>query len=80
MPTSSPAPFWRYAELGNTPRGPIFGLSSPVKAASATLPLPASSSPAPQRDAPASPSKNSEMKTDMQDLDDDEPAAFDLTK
>lgn len=80
MPTSSPAPFWRYAELGSTPRGPAFDLS-PIKD-SAGLAIPASSSPAPRRGSGASPTRNGGMKGEMpevEELQDEEPA-FDLTK
>lgn len=82
MPTSSPAPFWRYAELGNTPRGPLFG-SSPVKDASAAAQLPSSSSPAPRRESVTSPTRNGgNIQNQMPDVDElqDEEPAFDLTK
>jgi hypothetical protein len=82
MPTSSPAPFWRYAELGNTPRGPAFDLS-PTKNSSAAPAMPPSSSPAPRRESGASPTRRvGEHKsgvTDVEELQDEEPA-FDLTK
>jgi hypothetical protein len=82
MPTSSPAPFWRYADIGNTPRGPAFDLS-PTKPSFAAPPVPPSSSPAPRREPAASPTRNgapvrSEMP-DVEELQDEEPA-FDLTK
>lgn len=79
MPTSSPAPFWRYAELGNTPMRP-FDLS-PTK--DGGLGLPQSSSPAPRRESAGSPSRNNDsIKTEMPDVEDlqDEEPAFDLTK
>ncbi|KAI9732243.1 MAG: transcription factor [Claussenomyces sp. TS43310] len=88
MPTSSPAPFWRYAELGNTPMRP-FDLS-PTKdgggvggGAGGRGSLPQSSSPAPRRDSGASPSQRDEnVRVEMPDggeMQDEEPA-FDLTK
>lgn len=59
MPTSSPAPFWKFAEYGNTPlKGPAFD-SSPVKGPSAAAGVPPSSSPAPaRRSSVASPTRN----------------------
>jgi len=83
MPTSSPAPFWRYADLGNTPmRGPTFDLS-PIKDSGAASAPPQSSSPAPRRDSGASPSKNvGEIKAEVPEVEEslDEEPAFDLTR
>ena len=82
MPTSSPAPFWRYAELGNTPRDPAFDLS-PIKDSFAAPALPPSSSPAPRRSSGVSPTRNgSGVKGEMPDVEElqDEEPAFDLTK
>lgn len=83
MPTSSPAPFWRYAELGNTPRGPAFDLS-PIKDSSYGAPaIPPSSSPAPRRSSGASPTrKGGDLKNEVHETEDvqDEEPAFDLTK
>ena len=59
MPTSSPAPFWRYADIGSTPlrppRGGELG-TSPTKAI-ATLPLPSSSPLRENRSPPSSPTR-----------------------
>jgi hypothetical protein len=81
MPTSSPAPFWKYADIGNTPlRGSAFD-SSPIKGAGNAPALPASSSPAPL--PPASPTRNGtpvkRELTSAEDLD-DENHGFDLVK
>lgn len=81
MPTSSPAPFWRYAEIDNTPRGPAFDLS-PSKNSYAAPVMPPSSSPAPRRQSGASPTRKGEHRNevvDVEELQDEEPA-FDLTK
>ncbi|KAF4632115.1 hypothetical protein G7Y89_g6013 [Cudoniella acicularis] len=57
MPTSSPAPFWKYADIGNTPmKGPAFDLS-PIKAGASIIP-PSSSPPPARRSSAASPSRN----------------------
>ncbi|EKD13060.1 fork head domain-containing protein [Drepanopeziza brunnea f. sp. 'multigermtubi' MB_m1] len=82
MPTSSPAPFWKYADIGSTPmRAPAFDLS-PVKGSAGPL-LPPSSSPAPvRRVSAASPTRNSmPVKQDIpEDLEDDEDQGFDLAR
>jgi hypothetical protein len=78
MPTSSPAPFWKYAE--QTPLK--FGLdSSPIKGTNLP-PVPASSTPVPARKA--SPTRNSQKeevpKVEELEEDDEEDQGFDLTK
>lgn len=81
MPTSSPAPFWKFADIGTTPmRGPAFDLS-PTKGASG---IPPSSSPPPvRRSSAASPSRNGlsarQDASKLEDLDDEE-QGFDLTR
>lgn len=82
MPTSSPAPFWRFADLGVTPLK-IPGLDlSPAKGSDIRHDIPQSSSPPPRRDSGASPSKSGgEIKTEMPEADEiDEEPAFDLTR
>ncbi|KAE8451259.1 hypothetical protein EG329_004424 [Mollisiaceae sp. DMI_Dod_QoI] len=84
MPTSSPAPFWKFAEYGNTPlKGPAFD-SSPVKPSNASAGIPPSSSPAPaRRSSAASPIRtNAAAKQDEVAPDDieEEDQGFDLTK
>ncbi|KAH8202467.1 hypothetical protein TruAng_003367 [Truncatella angustata] len=89
MPTSSPAPFWKYADIGSTPLRLPFD-PSPSKPA-----LPGSSSPPPPADGSrspiASPSRStvrsetphvkSEPAIAMPDEEDeDEEVGFDLTK
>lgn len=59
MPTSSPAPFWRYADIGSTPIRPLGGGelgTSPSKAA-VPLPLPSSSPIREGGTPPSSPSR-----------------------
>jgi forkhead protein FKH len=82
MPTSSPAPFWKYAEIGSTPlRNPQFDLS-PSKALG-TLPPQSSSPPAAPAKSPApSPTRPSAAAVEEQpsptELEEDQ--GFDLTK
>jgi hypothetical protein len=79
MPTSSPAPFWKYAEYGGTPLkiNSVFDLS-PEKGPA----LPPSSSPAPvRRLAAASPTRNGPpVKQDPAEDLEDEDKGFDLAK
>jgi hypothetical protein len=81
MPTSSPAPFWKYADIGNTPlRGSTFD-SSPIKGSGNAPGLPASSSPAPL--PTGSPTRNgTPVKRDLTSVEDldDENHGFDLVK
>jgi forkhead protein FKH len=81
MSTSTPAPFWRYAEIGNMPRGSSFNLSL-SKNSSAAPAMPASGSPTPRSQSGASPTrKGGEHENsiiDVEELQDEEPV-FDLT-
>jgi hypothetical protein len=82
MPTSSPAPFWKYAEYGGTPlRGSAFDIS-PIKGPNPIPYLPPSSSPAPiRRSSAASPTRSGPpIKEDIAEELDDEDKGFDLTK
>jgi forkhead protein FKH len=80
MPTSSPAPFWKYAD--QTPMKLGFD-SSPIKG-SAYAPAPASSSPVPARkDSPTrngTPTKQEVPKVEQLEEDEEEDQGFDLTK
>ncbi|TVY23643.1 Fork-head transcriptional regulator [Lachnellula hyalina] len=78
MPTSSPAPFWKYAEFGNTPMKGVGLDSSPIKGGAA--PLPPSSSPAPSRSPfrNGSPAKQTSAPESEEVEEEDE--GFDLTK
>jgi forkhead protein FKH len=90
MPTSSPAPFWKYADIGSTPLKPPAQVdSSPtrdakmVPASAAAAPPPQSSSP-PPREQLASPSRTlraepSEPGTSVPP-EAEEDRGFDLTK
>lgn len=49
MPTSSPAPFWRYADIGSTPLKPVHFDPSPTKGGLSNLPPQSSSPPPPAR-------------------------------
>jgi len=81
MPTSSPAPFWRYADVGSTPlkQPPQFD-TTPSRP---TANIPASSSPPPARDKSpvASPSKAGRPDaTQDAAAEVEEDRGFDLTK
>ncbi|KAJ9142522.1 Fork-head transcriptional regulator 2 [Coniochaeta hoffmannii] len=83
MPTSSPAPFWKYADIGSTPLKPPHLDLSPSKAAVAVGP--ASSSPPPVREkspAVASPSRAGREETTeiTATVEPEEDGGFDLTK
>ncbi|KAI1742147.1 fork head domain-containing protein [Xylaria scruposa] len=91
MPTSSPAPFWKYIDIHSTPLRAPYDVS-PIKASG----LPHSSSPPPPagvgRSPIASPSRASRGNTlervaksektedDKEDEDEEEESGFDLTK
>jgi hypothetical protein len=80
MPTSSPAPFWKYAE--QTPMRGVFD-SSPIKG-SALSTIPPSSSPVPARKgSPArngTPAKQEKQEASKVEDVEDEDVGFDLTK
>ncbi|KAK3375033.1 fork head domain-containing protein [Podospora didyma] len=83
MPTSSPAPFWKYAEIGSTPLKPAQFDLSPSKAHG--LPAPQSSSPPPARGKSpiVSPTRASravvnDPPSPAAEIEEDQ--AFDLTK
>ncbi|PHH58766.1 hypothetical protein CDD81_4660 [Ophiocordyceps australis] len=83
MPTSSPAPFWKYADIGSTPLKPLAQYDlSPTKPTSRMLPQ--SSSPVqPTRSPPSSPLKppKNTVSHERPTADDpDEEQGFDLTK
>lgn len=81
MPTSSPAPFWKYADYGATPiKGAAFDLS-PEKGLQPGPVLPSSSSPAPIR-RPSSPTRNgtTALRQDIPEELEDDDKGFDLTK
>ena len=80
MPTSSPAPFWRYAEIGSTPLKPAAYDYSPSKALGlssgpSTVVMPASSSPPPVKrsgskspiSSPTRPSRSIDDETPKQE-------------
>ncbi|RKF79591.1 Fork-head transcriptional regulator 2 [Golovinomyces cichoracearum] len=86
MPTSSPAPFWKYAGIGNTPlMGATFD-SSPVKGHS--LQAAASSSPVPvgsptRKNGGNSSARNlglSGVSTNEEEIDEDDDQGIDLTR
>ncbi|KAG4431053.1 hypothetical protein IFR05_013459 [Cadophora sp. M221] len=82
MPTSSPAPFWKYADIGNTPmKGPSFDLS-PVKGSAGGPALPPSSSPAPvRRSSAASPTRTTlPVKQEDSEEIEEEGQGFDLAR
>jgi hypothetical protein len=81
MPTSSPAPFWRYADIGSTPLKPPASYElSPTKS-SGELPVQSSSPPRGNKSPPSSPSRP--QKLDHQGISEqshEEEKGFDLTK
>lgn len=83
MPTSSPAPFWKYADYGATPiKGAAFDLS-PEKGLQPGPVLPPSSSPAPFiRPSAPSPTRNGAptLRQDIPEELEDDDKGFDLTK
>jgi forkhead protein FKH len=84
MPTSSPAPFWKYADIGNTPmKGPAFE-SSPIKGSNNLPAVPPSSSPPPvRRSSAASPTRNgAPAKQEVPRIEEieEEDQGFDLTR
>ncbi|KAB5558144.1 fork head domain-containing protein [Coniochaeta sp. 2T2.1] len=84
MPTSSPAPFWRYADIGSTPLKPPHLDLSPSKAGT----IPASSSPPPMREksptaaatSPTRAGREETMETTTATAEPEEDGGFDLTK
>jgi hypothetical protein len=80
MPTSSPAPFWKYADIGNTPVKVSAFDSSPIKG-NPLPPIAPSSSPAPVRKS--SPTRHSPpAKQELPNVEEleDEDQGFDLTR
>lgn len=81
MPTSSPAPFWKYADIGSTPLMPAQFDLSPSKALGN---IPASSSPpqGPGKSPIASPTRAGREETQEapSTADPEEDRGFDLTK
>ncbi|KAK4039706.1 fork-head transcriptional regulator 2 [Parachaetomium inaequale] len=85
MPTSSPAPFWKYADIGSTPLKPVpapFDLS-PSKALGG-LPAPSSSPPRSKSPAPPSPTRPSSRapvdEPPSPAAGEEDEGGFDLTK
>ncbi|KAH7313262.1 fork head domain-containing protein [Stachybotrys elegans] len=87
MPTSSPAPFWKFVDIGSTPLKPSMHYSyeaSPSKRS--RVPLPQSSSPprANEKSPPSSPSRphkpSPTKEPDSEPADAEEDEGFDLTK
>ncbi|KID73075.1 FKH1-like protein, partial [Metarhizium brunneum ARSEF 3297] len=87
MPTSSPAPFWKYADIGSTPLRPSAPYEfSPSKLAGGLLPQ-SSSPPRASKSPPSSPSKpqrlpalEGTMRESEGSEDVEEDQGFDLTK
>jgi hypothetical protein len=87
MPTSSPAPFWKYADIGSTPLRPSAPYEfSPSKVAGG-MPPQSSSPPRASKSPPSSPSKPQRLPAtegtkqeneSLEDVEDDQ--GFDLTK
>lgn len=82
MPTSSPAPFWKYAEIGSTPLRPTQYEASPSKAAG-RIPSHSSSPPCVGKSPPSSPSlphKSTITQDRVEAAETTEEQGFDLTK
>jgi hypothetical protein len=84
MPTSSPAPFWKYADYGTTPmRLPAFD-TSPIKRGRSTLMPPSSSPPQPHRASAITPTRTAVIPKieppTIEEPDDEEEGGFDLTR
>lgn len=81
MPTSSPAPFWKYAEVGSTPLQASAQYElSPCKVAGG---MPSSSPPGASKSPPSSPSrpqKSGASQDRVHTEEPDEEQGFDLTK
>lgn len=83
MPTSSPAPFWKYADYGATPIKGVAWDPSPEKGVQPAPVLVPSSSPAPiPRTSAVSPTRNGvpAFRQDVAEELEDDDKGFDLTK
>lgn len=87
MPTSSPAPFWKYADIGSTPIRPPGYEMSPSKPSTLGLPPPSSSPPrAPlrgNRSPPSSPTRGLQRGSSQNQAEppeQEEEEGYDLTK
>ncbi|CAH0041608.1 unnamed protein product [Clonostachys solani] len=88
MPTSSPAPFWKYADIGSTPLKPLSGYEMSPSKTVLGIPPPSSSPPQPNKSPPSSPTRfqggNSKPEQvapiEEEEEDDEEEQGFDLTK
>lgn len=82
MPTSSPAPFWKYA--GETPNRSFNYDMSPVRGSNVGVILPSSSPPPMRRGSAISPIRNSVSgklgNSAVDDLEEEEEQGFDLAK
>lgn len=86
MPTSSPAPFWRFAELGNTPsvikgahHGGLGFDVSPLRGLGGEVPQSSSPAPRRRRESPGKGGEGSGEREVEEESEGDEPA-FDLTR
>jgi hypothetical protein len=87
MPTSSPAPFWKYADIGSTPLKPLGGYEMSPSKTVLGVPPPSSSPPQANKSPPSSPTRfqggNSKPEVtpiEEEEEDDEEEQGFDLTK
>lgn len=81
MPTSSPAPFWKYADIGSTPLKPMGPYEiSPTKS-SGDVPAASSSPPQANKSPPSSPTRHQRPDPQLQSHQlNDDARDFDLTK
>ncbi len=81
MPTSSPAPFWKFADVGSTPLKPVQLDLSPSKALGNLPPQSSSPPPAPRKSPTASPTRPRRSEVDdVTSPVEPEEHGFDLTK
>lgn len=83
MPTSSPAPFWKYADIGSTPLKPPAPFDgSPTKHSGGALVQSSSPPPVPGKSPVASPLRRSasEAKEALSVAEEEEEQGFDLAK
>ncbi|PFH56581.1 hypothetical protein XA68_16283 [Ophiocordyceps unilateralis] len=83
MPTSSPAPFWKYAEIGSTPLRPSTQYEASPSKVAGRIPSNSSSPPGVGKSPPSSPSRPQEAGTPQERVEPEETMeeqGFDLTK
>lgn len=82
MPTSSPAPFWKYADIGSTPLKPLGSYELSPSKPGAGLPPQSSSPPRGDKSPPSSPSRRQKSSPQpmTEPAEPEEEQGFDLTR